>query len=177
MTAAMPELEFALFMPRRLGTRVRLEVHKPEPTIHEEAAPVLPEPAAVVEPVEEIASIEPAPPWHDAREIDIAASLREEAIRIATQACALAMRTSLANKAEFVSRLVDEALELCGGLEVCAVRLHPRDAAGVDAGVAAVESDESLERGDVVVATTAGLLQTSIDERATLLTRRGAADA
>lgn len=173
----MPELEFAPFMPRRLDARVRLEVPEPEATLHEEADPVLPEPAAVAEPVEEIAAMEPAPPWRDAREIDIPAALHEEAIRIATQACALAIRTSLANDAAFVSHLVDEALELCGGLEVCAVRLHPRDTAGVDAGAAAVESDESLACGDVVVTTSAGLLQTGIDGRATLLTRRGAADA
>jgi hypothetical protein len=173
----MPELEFAVFMPRRLGARVRLEAPEPEATLHEEADPALPEPASVVEPVEEIVAIEPAPPWRDAPEIDIPAALREEAIRIATQACALAMRTSVANDAAFVSRLVDEALELCGGLEVCAVRLHPQDAASVDAGAAAIESDESVERGNVVVATTAGSLQTSIDERATLLARRGVADA
>lgn len=101
--------------------------------------------------------------------------IRERAIKLAGEACARALREAIARNPLFVARFVDAAIE-AGGRAACKrVRLPAADAASCSGGIALdVVTDERLATGDVVVETTGGTIEATIDRRALLLVRAAA---
>ena len=102
------------------------------------------------------------------------ASVREEATRIASLACARMFGDALFANPKLIAQLVDEAIALVGGAEISRVRLHPADAASLELGSLPLERDASLSRGAVCVETTSGAVETNVAVRAELFSRRAA---
>ncbi len=97
---------------------------------------------------------------------------RTLAIRLAGEACARALKQAIAKNPLFVARFVGDALTAAGLPADATVRLCALDAPVCRAGVAAaIEVDDSLGRGDVIVAACDGTLRAVLDERAALLVR------
>lgn len=105
-----------------------------------------------------------------------AESIRTAAIRLASIACASALRTAIARNPLFVARFVDEALERFPD-RPATIFLHPTDAMVVgERPDATIEESPDLSRGDVIVEAWGKRIEGTIDGRAALLVRR-AADA
>ncbi|HYK53732.1 MAG TPA: FliH/SctL family protein [Candidatus Eremiobacteraceae bacterium] len=101
--------------------------------------------------------------------------VREHAIRLAGEACARALHKAIARNPLFVARFVDDAIEAAGRATCKRVRLSPADAASCSGRIALdVVADERLVAGEVVVETTGGTVEATIDRRAVLLARAAA---
>lgn len=101
--------------------------------------------------------------------------IRERAIKLAGEACARALREAIARNPLFVARFVDDAIEAGGRASCKRVRLSPSDAASCIGRIAPdIVGDERLEPGEVVVETTGGTIEATIDRRARLLARAAA---
>jgi hypothetical protein len=116
-----------------------------------------------------------APPTRDP--LACSAAVRAMAIRLASAACASALREAVARNPLFVARFVDEALRAAGDPLDANVRLNPFDAR-LCAGFIHCDTiaDAGLERGQVIVHAGSGAIEATIDERASTLVRAFASE-
>ncbi len=158
---------FAPFVPRVAIVRSRAQTATVEPDTSVEE--VLPGPDAtdrdaVAEFRDEVA--------RSCDETQVAASVRERAIKIAGEACARALREAIARNRLFVARFVDDAIEAAGPGSSRTVRLSPIDAAACQGRLGtSVVADEGVAPGEVVVETEHGKITATVDQRALLLVR------
>ena len=99
------------------------------------------------------------------------ATLRDRAIALAAEACALALHEAVARNPLFVRRFVDDALRAAGTVQAKAVRLHPASAAICGGVEREIIADSALQCGEVVVETDSGSVRAVIEDRAALLAR------
>lgn len=201
----MPNDSFETYMPRRvrlspvrevgplLGVAPLNEVAPPNGVVplHEVG------PLNEVAPLKGVAPREIAPPeeggHHTGAETEVVAAtqetagspacdpaacairVREQAIALAGQACARALREAIARNPLFVARFVDDALLAAGQSAVARVRLCP-DAAAACAGRVRCEvvADGAMSPGEVVIETQGGAIRATLDERAHALARAAA---
>lgn len=105
------------------------------------------------------------------------AAVRAMAVRLASLACARALREAVARNPLFVARFVDDALRATGDSAKAKARLNPGDARLCAGAVRCdIVADAELERGHVIVQTDSGTIEATIDERASILVRAFAAE-
>jgi hypothetical protein len=101
-----------------------------------------------------------------------AQALRETAIRLASHACARALRVAIARNPLFVARFVDDALGALRAKSGACARLHPEDAAACSHLVQCqVIADASLSPGEVIVEGDGSRIHATTDGRAEILVR------
>jgi len=123
---------------------------------------------------DETVSAEAPPPCQSPPAFDeqsIWQATRAEAMRLATIACARALGEAARSNADVIARFVDDAVTASGAAAIARVRLHPDDAGMLPPQPYALHPDGDLQRGDVYVENTDGILGASIDARADLLVK------
>ncbi len=100
--------------------------------------------------------------------------LRAAAIRLAAAACSRALRYAIGGNPRLITRFVDDALAAAGSAAWHAtVRVAPEHKAMLAPDLC-IETDASLDVGDVAIETAAGRVFATLDERAELLVRASA---
>jgi hypothetical protein len=161
---------FEPFVPRRI------ERHAVSASDATPAAMLLvPKPEPPVQGINDSPSAVLATPPRDP--LVCSAAVRAMAIRLASAACARALREAVARNPLFVARFVDEALRAAGDPADASVRLSPSDAR-LCAGFIRCDTiaDTGLERGHVIVHAPSGAIEATIDERASTLVRAFASE-
>ena len=110
--------------------------------------------------------------WSARSEDDrIARQARELAIRFAGEACARALGHALVKNPLFVRRFVDDAIAAAGAPARPVLRLNASDAQRVERLDCELVVDTTLSPGDVVVETSDGRVEATLEERAQTLVR------
>jgi flagellar assembly protein FliH len=164
----VPHDGFDPFEPRRIS-RMPLPQDAPEDA-PEEAPERSAEPPAPAEeqPAAPSFVCDPAP----CDGAECAALARNQAIRLASAACARVLHLAFLRNPFFIARFVDDAIRAAGGEANARIRLRP-EAATLCAGRVKCEivADAALSPGEVVAETELGTIGATIEERARSLVR------
>jgi flagellar assembly protein FliH len=161
---------FEPFVPRRIERHAATASSAP-PAV----AAIAPEPEPPAQDIDDALPAVFVPPQPDP--LACSAAVRAMAIRLASAACARALREAVARNPLFVARFVDEALRAAADPVDASVRLNPSDAR-LCAGFIPCDTiaDAGLERGQVIVQAGSGAIEATIDERASTLVRAFASE-
>jgi flagellar biosynthesis/type III secretory pathway protein FliH len=151
---------FEPFEPRRIS---RAPLPEPSPDEAPESSPAAPRVPAEEQPEAPSAACDRAA---------CASLVRNQAIQLASAACARALHVAFLRNPFFIARFVDDAIRAAGGEANARVRLRP-DAAALCASRVKSEiiADDALSLGEVVAETELGTISATIEERAHTLVR------